>query len=210
MGGSGPEQGAFAWLASEPSARGGSSTGQGRPGAPPAPGGGGARGTTRGRARRREPVRTMPSSAGAPLPADNELWDVHVAARFLGRSVSWVYHKAEDWGLWEEGKRPPTVKVDIGKRSYRFEKKILSWDQTAAVLARLAEPDGHETVPKPRGTTDRVSPALVQPGLVSGKKNAGSIPIDWSTCHAWSCSASIWARVGRPAVRSGRPSRDRT
>ncbi len=126
MGGSGPEQGAFAWLASEPSARGGSSTGQGRPGAPPAPGGGGARGTTRGRARRREPVRTMPSSAGAPLPADNELWDVHVAARFLGRSVSWVYHKAEDgtlpvkrlggWGLrfvpgelraWVERGAPP-------------------------------------------------------------------------------------------------------
>jgi predicted DNA-binding transcriptional regulator AlpA len=35
----------------------------------------------------------------APLPPDNELWDVHAAARFLKRSVSWVYHRAEDGTL---------------------------------------------------------------------------------------------------------------
>jgi predicted DNA-binding transcriptional regulator AlpA len=34
-----------------------------------------------------------------PLPPDNELWDVRAAARFLKRSVSWVYHKAEDGTL---------------------------------------------------------------------------------------------------------------
>lgn len=41
------------------------------------------------------------SEPGAPslLPPDNELWDVHAAARFLKRSVSWVYHKAEDGTL---------------------------------------------------------------------------------------------------------------
>jgi len=33
------------------------------------------------------------------LPPDNELWDVRAAARFLKRSVSWVYHKAEDGTL---------------------------------------------------------------------------------------------------------------
>ncbi len=33
------------------------------------------------------------------LPPDDELWDVHAAARFLKRSVSWVYHKAEDGTL---------------------------------------------------------------------------------------------------------------
>jgi hypothetical protein len=31
------------------------------------------------------------ATAVAPLPPDNELWDVHAAARFLKRSVSWVY-----------------------------------------------------------------------------------------------------------------------
>ena len=34
-----------------------------------------------------------------PLPPDNELWDVRAAARFLKRSVSWVYHRAEDGTL---------------------------------------------------------------------------------------------------------------
>ena len=33
------------------------------------------------------------------LPPDNELWDVRAAARFLKRSVSWVYHRAEDGTL---------------------------------------------------------------------------------------------------------------
>ena len=41
---------------------------------------------------------TEPSGPSA-LPPDNELWDVHAAARFLKRSVSWVYHKAEDGTL---------------------------------------------------------------------------------------------------------------
>jgi predicted DNA-binding transcriptional regulator AlpA len=35
----------------------------------------------------------------APLPPDDELWDVRAAARFLKRSVSWVYHKVEDGTL---------------------------------------------------------------------------------------------------------------
>jgi|AGTN01.2.fsa_nt_gi Phage integrase family. len=63
------------------------------------------------------------------------------AMRDIRRAMSAIYHKAENWELWEEGKRPPTVKVDIGKRSYRYEKKILEWDETAAVLARLADPN---------------------------------------------------------------------
>ena len=53
--------------------------------------------------RRRAPslaVQRILASAGeSPLPPDNELWDVHAAARFLRRSVSWVYHKAEDGTL---------------------------------------------------------------------------------------------------------------
>ena len=60
--------------------------------------------------RARAPVRRQPSSAAAPkriaasagetqLPPDNELWDVRAAAKFLRRSVSWVYHKAEDGTL---------------------------------------------------------------------------------------------------------------
>lgn len=40
-----------------------------------------------------------PIASPTVLPPDDELWDVHAAARFLKRSVSWVYHRAEDGTL---------------------------------------------------------------------------------------------------------------
>jgi hypothetical protein len=46
-----------------------------------------------------EPGRVAANAGEAQLPPDNELWDVRAAARFLRRSVSWVYHKAEDGTL---------------------------------------------------------------------------------------------------------------
>jgi predicted DNA-binding transcriptional regulator AlpA len=42
---------------------------------------------------------TRAATADTPLPPDDELWDVQAAARFLKRSVSWVYHRAEDGTL---------------------------------------------------------------------------------------------------------------
>lgn len=56
----------------------------------------------KGRRARRAPAPAPEATARAvppPLPPDDELWDVHAAARFLKRSVSWVYHKAEDGSL---------------------------------------------------------------------------------------------------------------
>lgn len=41
---------------------------------------------------------------------------------------------------WDEGKRNPLVKVDIGKKAYRTARKILTWEETAAVLVRLEDP----------------------------------------------------------------------
>jgi hypothetical protein len=78
------EQGAFAWASGTAAA----GTGAG-PGA-----------DARGRVRKSpaEAVR-HPTAAVAALPPDNELWDVRAAARFLKRSVSWVYHRAEDGTL---------------------------------------------------------------------------------------------------------------
>ncbi len=61
-------------------------------------------GRRRARARR-QPQRAAASQqvvanvGEAQLPPDNALWDVHAAAKFLGRSVSWVYHRAEDGTL---------------------------------------------------------------------------------------------------------------
>jgi predicted DNA-binding transcriptional regulator AlpA len=86
--------------------------------------------------RARTPTPTVASTGsprGAALPPDDELWDVRAAARFLKRSVSWVYHRAEDgtlpvkriggWGLrfipaelraWVEASGEPRRKVARG------------------------------------------------------------------------------------------------
>ena len=48
------------------------------------------------------PAASRPASEApgpSALPPDDELWDVRAAARYLKRSVSWVYHKAEDGTL---------------------------------------------------------------------------------------------------------------
>lgn len=91
-------QGAFAWSASEAAPPTRAVSGQPRPEAPPAVRGGGARGAAIQRTKRAGQPRPVPAEAD-PLPPDNELWDVRAAARFLKRSVSWVYHRAEDGTL---------------------------------------------------------------------------------------------------------------
>lgn len=133
------EQGAFMWAAeaqlehaAEPAQM------EVRADTPPSAVGGGGRRVTRRKAIGVEDVRAT-MVPPAPLPPDNELWDVHAAARFLKRSVSWVYHKAEDgtlpvkrlggWGLrfvpaelraWVDGgaaRRPPQAReVGAGRR----------------------------------------------------------------------------------------------
>ena len=71
------------------------------PALPPAP-------RTRSRRERRAsaPGEAMgngkPAAVVAPeasVRLDDELWDVHAAAKFLRRSVSWVYHRVEDGTL---------------------------------------------------------------------------------------------------------------
>jgi predicted DNA-binding transcriptional regulator AlpA len=64
----------------------------------------------------------------AELPPDNELWDVHAAAKFLKRSVSWVYHKAEDGTL-------PVRR--LGGWGIRFiPRELRAWVEGAAVRER--------------------------------------------------------------------------
>lgn len=81
------EQGAFAWAPGSAAAAAGAR-------------GPGAEAGGRGRKNRpRAEFARHPPVAVAELPPDNELWDVRAAARFLKRSVSWVYHRAEDGTL---------------------------------------------------------------------------------------------------------------
>lgn len=64
-------------------------------------------------------------------------WWMRHAVRFvMGR----LYRKAEEWGLWEEGKRSPIDKVKIGKKWYKRPRQILSMEQTVRVISRLEDP----------------------------------------------------------------------
>jgi len=64
-------------------------------------------------------------------------WTMHGVRAIMSR----VFYYAEGHGLWEEGKRSPASKAKLGKKHHKYERRILSFDETARVLARLEEPN---------------------------------------------------------------------
>lgn len=64
-------------------------------------------------------------------------WTMHGVRAIMSR----VYHYAEGHGLWEEGKRTPVSRAKLGKKRHKYERRILTFDETARVLARLEEPN---------------------------------------------------------------------
>ncbi len=64
-------------------------------------------------------------------------WTMHGVRAIMSR----VFYYAEGHGLWEEGKPRPASKAKLGKKRYKNERRILSFDETARVLARLEEPN---------------------------------------------------------------------
>ncbi len=63
-------------------------------------------------------------------------WTMHGVRAMMVR----IYNHAEGHGLWEEGKRSPVSRAKLGKKRYKNERRILSFDETARVLARLEDP----------------------------------------------------------------------
>jgi integrase len=63
-------------------------------------------------------------------------WTMHGVRAIMSR----IFYYAEGHGLWEEGKRSPASKAKLGKKHHKHERKILSFDETARVLARLGDP----------------------------------------------------------------------
>jgi integrase len=63
-------------------------------------------------------------------------WTMHGVRAIMSR----VFYYAEGHGLWEEGRRSPASKAKLGKKHHRYERRILSFDETARVLALLEEP----------------------------------------------------------------------
>jgi integrase len=60
-------------------------------------------------------------------------WTRHGVRAIMNR----VFNHAEGHGLWEEGKRSPSSRAKLGKKHYKYERRILSFEETARVLARL-------------------------------------------------------------------------
>jgi len=62
-------------------------------------------------------------------------WTMHGVRAIMSR----VFYYAEGHGLWDEGRRSPASKAKLGKKHYKYERRILSFDETARVLARLED-----------------------------------------------------------------------
>jgi integrase len=60
-------------------------------------------------------------------------WTMYTVRALLSR----LYYYAEGHGLWEEGKRSPASKAKLGRKSYKYERRILTFEETARVLVRM-------------------------------------------------------------------------
>jgi integrase len=66
----------------------------------------------------------------------NSWWTMHGVRAIMSR----IFYYAEGHGLWEESRRSPASKAKLGKKHHKYERKILSFDETARVLTRMEEP----------------------------------------------------------------------
>src|ERR1017187_7939680 len=64
-------------------------------------------------------------------------WTRHGVRAIMNR----IYHYAEGHGLWEEGKRSPISKAKLGPKRHKNERRILSFEETARVLALMDDPN---------------------------------------------------------------------
>jgi len=63
-------------------------------------------------------------------------WTMHGVRGIMNR----IYRHAEGHGLWPEGRPNPASKARLGRKRHKRERRILSFDETARVLARLGQP----------------------------------------------------------------------
>jgi len=63
-------------------------------------------------------------------------WTMHGVRGIMNR----IYRHAEGHGLWPEGRVNPAAKARLGRKRHKRERGILSFDETARVLARLGQP----------------------------------------------------------------------
>jgi integrase len=104
-------------------------------------------------------------------------WTMHGVRAIMSR----IFYYAEGHGLWEEGKRSPASKAKLGKKRNKYERRILSFDETARLLAHL-EDTNRLTIEICIATGARISEVL---GLIWRNVNldAGTIKIEQRVWH---------------------------
>ena len=63
-------------------------------------------------------------------------WTMHGVRGIMNR----IYRHAEGHGLWPEGRPNPAARAKLGRKRHKRDRRILSFDETARVLARLGQP----------------------------------------------------------------------
>jgi integrase len=113
-------------------------------------------------------------------------WTMHGVRAIMSR----IFYYAEGHGLWEEGRRSPASKAKLGKKHHKHERKILSFDETARVLARLEDP--HRLV--------------VETCIATGARISEVLGLQWKHVNLDAATIQIEQRVWHQDI--GRPKSD--
>jgi len=107
--------------------------------------------------------------------------------------MSRLYYYAEGYGLWEEGRRSPASRAKLGKKRYKYERRILSFEETARVLARL----------------DDTTQLVIETCIATGARISEVLGLQWRHVNLDAATIKIEQRVwhqevGRPKTEDSR------
>ena len=113
-------------------------------------------------------------------------WTKHGVRAIMNR----VFSHAEGYGLSEEGKRSPSSRAKLGKKTHSRERKIFSFDETARVLALLEEPN------RP----------IIETCIATGARISEVLGLKWKHVNLDAATIKIEQRVWHQEI--GRPKSD--
>ncbi|MGA2721604.1 MAG: site-specific integrase [Bryobacteraceae bacterium] len=116
-------------------------------------------------------------------------WTMYSVRAIMSR----LYYYAEGYGLWEEGRRSPASRAKLGKKRYKYERRILSFEETARVLARL----------------DDTTCLVIETCIATGARISEVLGLQWRHVNLDAATIKIEQRVwhqevGRPKTEESR------